>query len=112
MAETSIEYQYFEHLAEYSIAICKRCRHGVLPSHVKSHLQRAHKVKHKQAEEIADGVYTWFGLIEYASELHEPSQVVPPISQLPVYSDELVCQLDTAHCSYPYEHPQLCPRGA
>jgi hypothetical protein len=99
MAETSIEYQYFEHLAEYSIAICKRCRHGVLPSHVKSHLQRAHKVKHKQAEEIADGVYTWFGLIEYASELQEPSQVVPPISQLPVYSDGLVCQLDTAHCS-------------
>jgi hypothetical protein len=82
MAETSIESRYFEHLAEYSIAICKKCRHGVLPSHVKSHVQRAHKVKRKLAEEIAEGVRTWFGLIEYASELQEPSRVVPPISQL------------------------------
>jgi hypothetical protein len=56
MVETDVQLQHFKHLAEYSIAICKECRHSVLPSHIKSHLQRAHKVKHKQAEDIAERV--------------------------------------------------------
>jgi hypothetical protein len=99
MAETDIEFQHFEHLAAYSIAVCKECRHGVLPSHIKSHLQHAHKVKQKQAEDIAERVRSWPGLTEYASEIQVPSQVVAPISQLPVYSDGLLCQLDAANCS-------------
>ena len=98
IAETDIDFQHFEHLAEYSIAICKECRHGVLPSYIKSHLQRMHRVKHKQAEEIAERVGSWPGLIEYASELQEPSQVVALIRELPVYSDGLVCRLDAASC--------------
>ena len=56
MAETDIEVQHFEHLAEYSIAICKECRHGVLPGHIKSHLQRMHRLKHRQADTIAERV--------------------------------------------------------
>jgi hypothetical protein len=98
MAEADILFQYFEHLAEYSIAICKECRHGVLPSHIQSHLQRAHKIQQKQAEDIAQRVHSWSGLIEYASELHVPSKVIPPISQLPIHPDGLLCQLDVAHC--------------
>jgi hypothetical protein len=98
MAETDVKLQHFQHLAGYSIAICKDCRHGVLPSHIKSHLHRAHKVKDKQAENIAERVRSWAGLIECASEIQVPSQVIPPISQLPVYSDGLLCQLDAAYC--------------
>ena len=73
MAEADIEFQHFEHLAAYSIAVCKECRHGVLPSHVKSHLQRMHRVKDRQADTIAERVRSWPGLIAYASELQEPS---------------------------------------
>jgi hypothetical protein len=80
MAEIDIESQHFEHLAAYSIAICKECRHGVLPSHIKSHLQRAHKVKQRQAEDIAERVHSWLRLVEYASEIQVPSQVIAPIS--------------------------------
>jgi hypothetical protein len=80
MVEADIEFQYFEHLAEYSIAICKESRHGVLPSHIKSHLQRAHKVKHTRAEDIAERVRSWLGTIEYTSEIQVPSPVIPPIS--------------------------------
>jgi hypothetical protein len=98
MAETGTEFQHFEHLADYSIAVYKECRHGVLPSHIQSHLQHAHKIEQKQAEEIAERVRSWPGLIEYASEFQEPSQVVLPISQLPVYSDGLSCQLDNTRC--------------
>jgi hypothetical protein len=98
MAETDIELQHFKHLAEYSVAICKECRHGMLPSHMKSYLQYTHKVKHKQAEDIAERVHSWAELIEYASEIQVPSHVILLISQLPVYSDRLLCQLDVAHC--------------
>ncbi|KAL1641350.1 hypothetical protein SLS61_010138 [Didymella pomorum] len=61
--------------------------HGVLPSQVKSHLQRAHPVKRKQAESVAEEVSSWTGLIQYGSELEVPSQIIEPIQQLPVRPD-------------------------
>ena len=91
MAESSVAGECFDHLAEYALAVCKKCRHGVLPSQIKSHLQRAHRVRHKQAESIADEVSSWARLIEYASELEVPSRIVEPLHQLPVYADRLVC---------------------
>jgi hypothetical protein len=73
MEEAGIEFRHFEPLAEYSIAICKNCRHGVLPDYTKSHLQRAHSVKDRQADAIAESVRSWPGLMEYASEIQVPS---------------------------------------
>jgi hypothetical protein len=73
MAETDVELQHFEHLAAYSIAICKECRYGVLPSHIKSDLQCMHRFKDRQADTIAERVRSWPELIEYASKLQEPS---------------------------------------
>jgi hypothetical protein len=32
MIEDSVASEYFKHLVEYALAICKECRHGVLPS--------------------------------------------------------------------------------
>jgi hypothetical protein len=69
MAEASIEFQYFEHLVEYSIAVCRECKHGVLPNHIESHLQRVHRIKHSQAHSITERVHSWPGLVAYASEL-------------------------------------------
>jgi hypothetical protein len=98
MTESSVAGEYFEHLVAYALAICKECRHGVLPSQVKSHLQRAHRVKGKQAEVTADEVSGWAGLIEHASELEVPGQVITAIQQLPVYADGLMCCIDLDHC--------------
>jgi hypothetical protein len=98
MTESSIAVEYFEHLASYSLAICKECRHGVLPSQVKSHLQRTHRINRKQAELIAEDVSSWAGIIEYASELEVPSQAIQAIQQLPVYADGLMCQIDLDYC--------------
>jgi hypothetical protein len=98
MAESSIASQHFEHLAEYALAVCRECRHGVLPSQIKSHVQRSHHVKRKEAELIADEVRSWAGLSEYASELNVPSQVIEPIQQLPVYQDGKMCRLDPDRC--------------
>jgi hypothetical protein len=75
MTKSSVAGEKFEHLAVYALAVCKECRHGVLPSQVKSHLQRAHRIKSKQAELAADEISSWAGLIQYASELEVPSQI-------------------------------------
>lgn len=98
IAESSIAGRYFKHLVEYALAVCKECRHGVLPSQIKNHVQHAHPTKRKQAKAIADKVGTWAGLIEYASELEVPSQVIEPVQQLPVYKDGLMCQLAPDRC--------------
>jgi hypothetical protein len=91
MAESSIAGEHFKHVVEYALAVCKECRHSVLPSQVKSHVQRAHPAKRRQAKAIAEEVSGWAGLIQYASELEVPSQVIKPIRQLPVYKDGLMC---------------------
>jgi hypothetical protein len=98
MAESSVAGKYFEHLVEYALAVCKECRHGVLSSQVKSHLQRAHRVSRKQAESIAEDVGSWPGLIEYASELEVPGQVIQPVRRLPVYADGSMCRIDPDYC--------------
>jgi uncharacterized C2H2 Zn-finger protein len=97
MTDDSVAGAYFEHLVECALAICKECRHGVLPSQVKSHLQR-HRVSRKQAELAAEDVSSWAGLIQYAGELEVPSQAIQAIHQLPIYADGLMCQVDADHC--------------
>ena len=98
MAESSVAGEHFEHLVEYALAVCRECRHGILPSQIKSHVQRSHHVTRKKAELIADEVRSWAGLIEYASEVEVPSQVIKPVHQLPVYEDGLMCRLDPNRC--------------
>jgi hypothetical protein len=46
----------------------------------------------------ADEVSGWAGLIEHASELEVPGQVITAIQQLLVYADGLMCCIDLDHC--------------
>lgn len=98
MAENRVVNAHFDHLAEYALAVCRECRHGVLPSHIKSHVQRAHPPKRKQAKAIAEEIGSWPGLIQYAGELNVPNQIIEPIEQLPVYQDRLMCRLAPDQC--------------
>jgi hypothetical protein len=74
--------------------VCKKCRHGVIPSQIQSHLQRVHRVKLQQAEVIAERVGSWPGVAEYASEIAVPREAVPLINELQVYTDGLLCQVE------------------
>jgi hypothetical protein len=90
---------YFEHLVEYQVAVCRECRHGVVPSHIESHLQRVHKVEYKEAGRVAEAVGGWTGLVHYASEVQMPSAVAATVAQLPIYADGLLCRLEPGCCS-------------
>jgi hypothetical protein len=56
MSESNITYQYFEHVAEYSVAACRECRYAVWPDQIKGHLQAQHKVSRKQAEIVGEQI--------------------------------------------------------
>ena len=55
---------YFDHLQEYSLAVCKECRHGVLPSHIAGHLMKAHRLLSKDAQLVAEEIESWAGLVQ------------------------------------------------
>jgi hypothetical protein len=50
------ESQYFEHLAEYSVAVCHECRYAVWPDQIEGHLQEQHKVSYKKAKAVGEEV--------------------------------------------------------
>jgi hypothetical protein len=56
MTEGNIIDDLFDHSIEYRLAICKECQHRVLPSQIKSYLQRAHQIGRKQAKSVAEEV--------------------------------------------------------
>jgi hypothetical protein len=98
MSEHDIACQYFEHVAEYSVAACRECRYAVWPDQIESHLQKQHKVSRKQADIVGEQIRSWAGLLQYPSELEVPGGVPKPVPQLAVYTNGLLCQLDLGQC--------------
>jgi hypothetical protein len=100
MSEHNIACQYFEHVAEYRVAACRECRYAVWPDQIKGHLQNQHKVSRNQAEIVGELIRSWPGLLQYPSKLEVLGGVPQPVPQLPVYTDEILCQLDPSGCQY------------
>ena len=93
--------EFFEHLVEYQLAVCKECRYGVWPNEIEGHLQgKQHKIERQKAIAIAERVRQWPGLVRYPSELQVPDFVNQPINQLPLYTDGLSCKLEPSRCHY------------
>src|SRR3954466_3403494 len=96
-----MEKEFFEHLVEYQLAVCKECRHAVWPEQIQGHLQgKQHNLERQNAVSIAERVREWPGLIRYPTELHVPDFVAQPISQLPLYQNGLLCRLEPTRCHY------------
>jgi hypothetical protein len=100
MSKHNIAYQYFEYVAEYSIAACQECRYAVWPDQIESYLQEQHRVSRKQADIVREQIRSWAGLLQYPSELEVPGGVPQPVPQLPVYADGILCQLYPSGCQY------------
>jgi hypothetical protein len=74
--------QYFHHLVEHQVAVCKECRYAVWLDQIEGHLQEQHKIKQKDATKVGTEVRSWVGVIQYPSEFVAPSQVVAPHPRL------------------------------
>jgi uncharacterized C2H2 Zn-finger protein len=100
MAAERIEDRYFQHLAEYQLAICNECQYGVWPRQIEGHLHEQHKIPYKEAQLVGESIRSWPGLIQYPGELVLPDQIISSIPQLPLYPDGLLCQIKPARCQY------------
>ena len=98
MSKFDLAGQYFEHVAEYSVAACQECRYAVWPDQIEGHLQRQHKVGYKEAEAVGQQVRSWAGLVQYSSELEIPRSVQTPVPQLALYEDGMLCDLGVGNC--------------
>ena len=93
--------EYFRHLEKWHIVVCKDCQYGVWPSHVKGHLTgKQHKIAAKEAQQIAEEVEEWPGIIQFPSEFEFPAHIEEPIPELPLFEDGWKCRLEPEHCHY------------
>jgi uncharacterized C2H2 Zn-finger protein len=97
----SMQQEFFDHLAVYGLVVCKECRYAVWPKEIEGHLHgKHHRLPRKEAQQIAEEIYDWPGLIPFASELEVPFSVDIPIPQLALFDDGLKCHLKPGRCSY------------
>jgi hypothetical protein len=78
MAEARIACRYFNHLADYQVAICKQCQYAVWPDQIEGHLQEQHKIKRKETSEVGLDIRSWAGVMQHPSEFVAPSEIVAP----------------------------------
>ena len=90
---------FFEHLPEWQVVVCKKCRCAVWPSEVAGHLtNKQHGRPRKIANAIMEEVEGWQGVIMYPSGFDVPPFVAEPVKELPLFDDGWQCRLE--NCRY------------
>jgi hypothetical protein len=92
---------FFETLEEFSIVICRKCRHAVWPSQIEAHLRRAHRhVSTTMHTTLANNVRTWPDIAQDPIQLDIPAIRTRAIPQLVQPVDGYRYQLSPHSCQY------------
>jgi Orsellinic acid/F9775 biosynthesis cluster protein D len=75
--------EYFTHLPEFQVLICKKCEYAVLPSYIDSHFadREKHEVGKRERQRIINAVAEIDGLIENEEKLSYEFQFPSPTSK-------------------------------
>jgi superfamily II DNA or RNA helicase len=93
--------EYFYHIGEWRVIMCRECQVAVWPDQVRSHLQnKQHRLNRKDAEGIQDDIQLWYGIENCRSNFTVPAFVRMPVERLPVYNDGQMCMLEPEKCQY------------
>lgn len=86
--------EYFEHVPEWQVEVCKECRHVVWPDQASSHLQNnQHRIARPEAERIVEDLQSWPRIVPDRREFDMPASVDQPIPELPLYPNGFQCQV-------------------
>ncbi len=68
--------EYFTHLLEFQVIICKECQHAVLPSHIDPHFatKPQHWLAKRERQRIANEIAEVPGLISNEETLAKPNK--------------------------------------
>ena len=102
--------EYFTHLPDFQVIICKECQHAVLPSHIDAHFtaKPQHGLGKKERQRIADEIAEIDGLIGNEETLRRGEFPFPPPTSKPITAlaepmkDYIQCTFETAGkvCQY------------
>src|SRR5438045_1721107 len=88
--------EYCTRLTEYKIIVCKKCRQGVLPNHVDSHLGGLqHRLPLTRRRQIQEEISTWSNLFQTEADL---TRLKIPVHPLPRRCEELDWYDDGRRC--------------
>lgn len=97
MAQTT---QYFVHLEDYRLIVCKECKYAVWPAEVEGHLGGLHhRVEKEDRQRIGNEIRQWRGLIDTELQLRVLREAVAPIPELSLH-DGLKCIINAQTCSW------------
>jgi hypothetical protein len=92
---------YFYHLIEYQVAVCKTCRLAIWPVYALSHLQgNKHHLQRRVAHLVQDDLATWDNLCQAPGDFTLPKYLEQPLKELPLFYDGLLCLLDPSKCTF------------
>ena len=101
--------EYFTHLPEFQVIVCKQCQHAVLPSFIHAHFRgKHHRLEKEERERIIDVVVEVDGLIENNEALRQCEFPFPPPTSKPIAAlvkprrDGIQCTItgDNGACGY------------
>lgn len=85
IASTVFTMDWFIHLPEFRVVICKECKYAVLPSHIDAHFTGGpHKLDRTERRRIADEIAEVNGLIGNEEALRRWEFPFPPPTSSPV----------------------------
>jgi len=88
--------EYFIHLRDYNVIVCRKCRYAVLPSRLDTHLASPkHRVEARRRAEIGQEVGTWTGLLRNEADLerfHVPRDSPPAFEALETHQNGRRCR--------------------
>jgi hypothetical protein len=78
--------EYFIHVPEFQVIICKKCHYAVLPSYIQAHFapEPQHGLEKRERQRIVDAVAEVDGLIRNNEILRQCEFPFPPSTSKPI----------------------------
>jgi RecQ family ATP-dependent DNA helicase len=92
-----------EEITGWGLVVCisQSCQHAVWPNQIESHCRRAkHNMSASDAKVIADRYIDKVRYTQSSGPFQVPQSIEQAIPQLPLFTDGLLCEVDTDGCHY------------
>ena len=85
-------YELFSYFREFGVIVCQKCQYAVVPSQIKSHLNRHHlNINSRIRKQINSIVIKLEDIAHMKEDVRYPIDQIKPIVGLPIFSDGLRC---------------------
>ena len=92
---------YFLHIPEYKVAICRSCCYAVWFDRIPNHLKEIHSgLTTKERLSIVEDLGNWLPLALFGEDIALPQVIEKPIEGLRIFSDGKQCRLDPDKCDF------------